>query len=428
MSDFSLQLTGTAASLWKKPTKAGAPVDRQPARQKQPFQPSLRVLDVDFTQPTVHTSPLRPGAHTQQPHQRPTTAAAKKHVPPTLPETPALIASALERTKVRRASKPAPPQPAPQPLAAPAHKQYAFQPEPRPKLPNAQTFLGNYNHRNVKKQTIRNVEKWRMEELALRRLRYVIDQDQITAEHYGMLTVLESSQVPGAMIQKYFGQSISSVHELRIILNKLTAQRADSSALATGPPLESKPPTLAADTPPAKVNPRYERKKGLSATPLDLLKIVEAAYPIALSEKQASVSNVNLSASAAPQANVRDAVRATTGAFASIDDGQPAPYVEAHSIHAFCKPVHHCYGHCPSHVHEEPVTAIHRDRYRTKRDRVLKESAQRSAAPAPSPPLHPNGSHESLLLQTDADADTLPAPAPPPPAGAETTDMLVEEL
>jgi hypothetical protein len=68
-------------------------------------------------------------------------------------------------------------------------------------------------------QTVRNnVDKFQIEQITLRRLRYVIENHSEAPDHLHMVDMLESSHVPAEIIQSFFGSNIQSLHDIRILI------------------------------------------------------------------------------------------------------------------------------------------------------------------------------------------------------------------
>jgi hypothetical protein len=68
-------------------------------------------------------------------------------------------------------------------------------------------------------QTVRNnVDKFQIEQITLRRLRYVIENHSEAPDHLHMVDMLESSHIPAEIIQRFFGTNIQSLHDIRILI------------------------------------------------------------------------------------------------------------------------------------------------------------------------------------------------------------------
>ncbi|KAJ3410801.1 hypothetical protein HDV05_003230 [Chytridiales sp. JEL 0842] len=71
----------------------------------------------------------------------------------------------------------------------------------------------------VKQQTVRtNVDHFRIEQVALRRLRFVVEHNQTEPEHLSIVDLVESVNMPPQMISKFFGPKYTTPHELRILV------------------------------------------------------------------------------------------------------------------------------------------------------------------------------------------------------------------
>ncbi|KAH6576203.1 hypothetical protein BASA62_001536 [Batrachochytrium salamandrivorans] len=71
----------------------------------------------------------------------------------------------------------------------------------------------------VKMQTARtHLDRFRIEQIALRRLRHVIENKQADSSHLEVIHLLEQSSIPESLIQKFFGPSFRTLHSLRVLL------------------------------------------------------------------------------------------------------------------------------------------------------------------------------------------------------------------
>ncbi|KAL2916918.1 hypothetical protein HK105_203697 [Polyrhizophydium stewartii] len=71
----------------------------------------------------------------------------------------------------------------------------------------------------IKMQTVRtNLDRFRIEQIALRRLRYVIEHNEAEHDHLAVVQLLEQSYIPESLIQRYFGPSFTTIHSLRVLL------------------------------------------------------------------------------------------------------------------------------------------------------------------------------------------------------------------
>ncbi|KAJ3305539.1 hypothetical protein HDV03_001405 [Kappamyces sp. JEL0829] len=73
----------------------------------------------------------------------------------------------------------------------------------------------------LKSQSIRgNLEKYRIEQITLRRLRYIIDSKTADQSHLSMLTLLENSDIPPELIQMTFGENFKTIFQLKTLLSR----------------------------------------------------------------------------------------------------------------------------------------------------------------------------------------------------------------
>ncbi|KAI9102425.1 hypothetical protein DFS34DRAFT_591074 [Phlyctochytrium arcticum] len=68
-------------------------------------------------------------------------------------------------------------------------------------------------------QTVRsNIDRMRIEQIALRRLRYVIESYEAEPEHLAVVDLIDHVRLPSRVLQHYFGPSYKTVHDVRVLL------------------------------------------------------------------------------------------------------------------------------------------------------------------------------------------------------------------
>ncbi|KAI8823361.1 uncharacterized protein EV422DRAFT_611397 [Fimicolochytrium jonesii] len=134
-------------------------------------------------------------------------------------------------------------------------------------------------------QTVRgNLDRYRIEQIALRRLRFVIENNQAEPDHLALIDLVQQGQVPPQILHRYFGPTHSTPHALRILL--LQSIDASSRSLHNNhsptPTSDSPQPHLSADHPgDRRVEPegrtpfRVYTPKPTATTPDEVLKILE---------------------------------------------------------------------------------------------------------------------------------------------------------
>ncbi|KAJ3326558.1 hypothetical protein HDU76_012820 [Blyttiomyces sp. JEL0837] len=71
----------------------------------------------------------------------------------------------------------------------------------------------------IKTQTVRgNIDRFRIEQVALRRLRFVVEHNETEVEHLSIVDLVETGEVPSHLIQKYFGSQYMTAHDLRVLV------------------------------------------------------------------------------------------------------------------------------------------------------------------------------------------------------------------
>ncbi|KAJ3216574.1 hypothetical protein HDU67_009268 [Dinochytrium kinnereticum] len=70
-----------------------------------------------------------------------------------------------------------------------------------------------------KTQTVRtNIDKYRIEQIALRRLRFVIENSQAEPEHLSIMNLVETGNVPRSLFIRFFGPKHQTAHDVRVLL------------------------------------------------------------------------------------------------------------------------------------------------------------------------------------------------------------------
>ncbi|KAJ3223898.1 hypothetical protein HK099_000559 [Clydaea vesicula] len=71
----------------------------------------------------------------------------------------------------------------------------------------------------VKTPSCRNhIDKYNIEQIALRRLRFIIESNQAKIEHLSLIDLIENGEIPKDIIKKYFGERFHTIHDVRVAL------------------------------------------------------------------------------------------------------------------------------------------------------------------------------------------------------------------
>ncbi|KAI9360409.1 hypothetical protein DFJ73DRAFT_757338 [Zopfochytrium polystomum] len=98
----------------------------------------------------------------------------------------------------------------------------------------------------VRTQTVRsNLDNFRIEQIALRRLRFIIDHDEAKPEHLSIVDLVQKGDVPASLITRYFGAQFKTAHDIRIILLQAIerTRRRRFQQLRIGCPLDNSRPS-----------------------------------------------------------------------------------------------------------------------------------------------------------------------------------------
>ncbi|KAI9215900.1 hypothetical protein BC828DRAFT_410028 [Blastocladiella britannica] len=255
--------------------------------------------------------------------RRPTSAGSSSSAASTRREQAAAgLASAAERAAAMIPTPPQSPpllspseddlgQQSPEPTAS--ARQYTAAPTVKT-LKRAQSSKGStdsqdsfYDWKVLRKQTHRrNVEQWGMEVIVIRRLRFLVDHlDELSGQHIPLLETLEASGVTAQQLHQYF-PFVNTVHDLRLHLTTLLAERGPNAASSPSIPGSNAPRKLASEPHsgtqtaclpastrhpyPAAVPSVSRRSYGHTTplrTPMEVLKIVEAFRPVSESVARA---------------------------------------------------------------------------------------------------------------------------------------------
>ncbi|KAI8593844.1 hypothetical protein BDZ88DRAFT_503553 [Geranomyces variabilis] len=100
-------------------------------------------------------------------------------------------------------------------------------------------------------QTARtNLDRYRIEQIALRRLRFVVENDQAEPEHLAMVDLVEQGHVPLSLLHKYFGPAFLDILDLRVlILRSIERRRMINAPQTPSPPHAMFAPRPHATTP-----------------------------------------------------------------------------------------------------------------------------------------------------------------------------------
>ncbi|TPX68111.1 hypothetical protein SpCBS45565_g03340 [Spizellomyces sp. 'palustris'] len=111
----------------------------------------------------------------------------------------------------------------------------------------------------TKMQTVRsNIDQYRIEQIALRRLRFVIENNEAEPDHLSMIDLVEQGNVPQHILRRYFGAAYKNVHEIRVLL----LQSIDRTRR-----LRHRPPTPS-NAPPSNEHPHHLLPRTASPSPL----------------------------------------------------------------------------------------------------------------------------------------------------------------
>ncbi|KND00241.1 uncharacterized protein SPPG_04573 [Spizellomyces punctatus DAOM BR117] len=111
----------------------------------------------------------------------------------------------------------------------------------------------------TKMQTVRsNIDQYRIEQIALRRLRFVIENNEAEPDHLSMIDLVEQGNVPQHILRRYFGPAYKNVHEIRVLL----LQSIDRTRR-----LRHRPPTPC-NAPPSNEHPHHLLPRTASPSPL----------------------------------------------------------------------------------------------------------------------------------------------------------------
>ena len=90
-----------------------------------------------------------------------------------------------------------------------------------------------------------HIDKFKIEQITLRRLRFLIESNHAQSEHLSLIDVIEQGQIPIPTIQKYFGKKFESIDDIRASLLKAIdrTRRVNQKRIQAGKPpqLKSKP-------------------------------------------------------------------------------------------------------------------------------------------------------------------------------------------
>ncbi|KAJ1552937.1 hypothetical protein HK096_009868, partial [Nowakowskiella sp. JEL0078] len=64
----------------------------------------------------------------------------------------------------------------------------------------------------------KHLDKYRIEQIALRRLRFVIDNNEAHLDHLSIVDLIQQSDVPPSIISEYFGASYKTACDIRVLL------------------------------------------------------------------------------------------------------------------------------------------------------------------------------------------------------------------
>lgn len=71
----------------------------------------------------------------------------------------------------------------------------------------------------IKSQSVRtNLDKYRIEMIMLRRIRYLIDAKTVNESHLSMISMLENSAIPQDLLMATFGKTYTTLYSIRILM------------------------------------------------------------------------------------------------------------------------------------------------------------------------------------------------------------------
>ncbi|KAI8810538.1 hypothetical protein BJ742DRAFT_181502 [Cladochytrium replicatum] len=114
-----------------------------------------------------------------------------------------------------------------------------------------------------------NLEKYRIEQIVLRRIRYAIDNDESVEDHLAMIDLIEQSNAPPELIQKFFGPHYSNASDIRVLLLRSIA-KVRNERNQSQEAFENTPPKKRPTTPKAVLRAisSAPRPMSVSGTPL----------------------------------------------------------------------------------------------------------------------------------------------------------------
>ncbi|KAI9345348.1 hypothetical protein BDR26DRAFT_856798 [Obelidium mucronatum] len=135
---------------------------------------------------------------------------------------------------------------------------YSLRASKQPTAPVAPTI--------VRTQTVRsNLDSFSIEKVALRRLRFVVENNECDVEHLSLVDLIEAGQVPAPIITSFFGAEYATPHDLRVLLLQSIdkARRIRNRRKKMGAKSPSPDPILPSEHP---IHDQPPPNKGLSAT------------------------------------------------------------------------------------------------------------------------------------------------------------------
>lgn len=88
---------------------------------------------------------------------------------------------------------------------------------------------------SIKTHNVReNLDRFRLEQVALRRLRYVIENGEADKDHVEILAVLDNSELPTEIFQKFFGSKATNIKETRQLLMRAIERNERRNAKIAG--------------------------------------------------------------------------------------------------------------------------------------------------------------------------------------------------
>ncbi|KAJ3018651.1 hypothetical protein HKX48_002757 [Thoreauomyces humboldtii] len=88
-----------------------------------------------------------------------------------------------------------------------------------------------------------NLDRYRIEQIALRRLRFVIETRQAEPSHISMIDLVERGNVPPTLLSHYFGPKTTTPHDIKVLLLQAIHRPSQSPHMTLAPSTSRRPAT-----------------------------------------------------------------------------------------------------------------------------------------------------------------------------------------